>query len=210
MSTLRILLVSTRLGRIFVLVLFGLLSVGARAHAQQDQATWHVLIEPHFMHPEVSFPITGAQDTIMVPAYMRDGDPEYFSKKQWDALNTTWDAFRARAGQNATDHKIACELVRDSKKVIQYAAITSEDPLTATMILSPDFLKKFQDIFGPTILATAPNRYTVFVFPGLASDYKSFSNMVLRAYHDSTYPVSLELFEISPKGIRAIGAFEDD
>ncbi len=162
------------------------------------------------MHPEVSFPISGAKRTVLVPGYMSDGDPQYFTKKDWDALGLTWDAFRARAARNATEKKISGELIRDSKKVVQYAAISSEDPLTATMVLSPDFLKKFKDIFGPNILVAIPNRFTVLVFPSLASDYKDYAGLVLSAYHDSAYPVSLEVFEISADGLRAVGVYEDE
>ena len=196
------------MGRIFALLLMSLFAV--HAVAQQDQKAWHVLIEPTFMHPEVSFPISGARRTVFVPGYMSDGDPQYFSKKDWDATGVTWDAFRARAAQNAIEKKVSGQLIRDQNKVVQYAAISSEDPLTATMVLAPDFLKKFKDIFGTTIFVAIPNRFTVYVFPALASEYKDYSPLIMRAYRDSTYPVSPEVFEISPGGIRAIGVFEDD
>jgi hypothetical protein len=78
------------------------------------------------------------------------------------------------------------------------------------MVLDPGFLKKFKDIFGTTILVAIPDRFTVFVFPSLASEYKDYSPLVIHAYHDSAYPVSLEVFEISASGIRAIGIFEDE
>jgi hypothetical protein len=94
--------------------------------------------------------------------------------------------------------------------VVQYAAINSDDPLTATMVLSPDFLKKFKDIFGPTILVAIPSRFTVYVFPALASEYQSYAPVVIQDYQQSTYPVSLEVFEISDAGMRVIGAFEPD
>jgi hypothetical protein len=54
-----------------------------------------------------------------------------------------------------------------------------------------------------------PNRYTVFVFPSLASEYKNYAPMVIQAYHNSAYPVSLEVFERSEGGIRAIGIYDD-
>jgi len=34
--------------------------------------------------------------------------------------------------------------------------------------------------------------------------------MILRAYHGSAYPVSLELFEVSVKGIRSTGSFPEE
>ena len=181
-----------------------------RALAQQDQKTWHILIEPSFMDPPVSFPISGSKHTLLVPGYLdADGEPQYFSKKDWDAFGLTWDSFRARANQNATQKKFHAALTRDKNKVIQLATITSQDPLTATMVLSPDFLKKFKHLFGPTLLVALPNRFTVYVFPGLASDYEDYSSMVIQDYQQSSYPVSLELFEISSTGIRAVGAFEE-
>ena len=163
--------VSLRMGRIFALLLLLALCVRS-ARAQQDQSTWHLLIEPSFMNPEVSFPISGARHTVLVPGYLSDGEPQYFSKKDWTALGLTWDSFRLRAARNATE-------------------------------------KKFQDIFGPTLLVALPNRFTVYVFPGLASEYQSYAPMIIRNYQDSTYPVSKEIFEISENGIRAVGAFEE-
>jgi hypothetical protein len=195
------------MGRIFALLILAFSA--AQARAQQDPKSWHLLIEPSFMHPEVSFPIAGARHTLLVPGYLSQGDPEYFSKKEWNAMGLTWDAFRGRAAQNATEKKFHAELIRDLHQVVQYASITSDDPLTATMIFSPDFLKRFKGIFGPTLLVALPNRFTVYVFPGLASEYKEYSPMIINAYHDSAYPVSLEVFEISTAGIRAIGAFDD-
>jgi len=197
------------MGRIFAL--FGLCVFAGHVRGQSNPNTWHVLVEPSFMHPEVSFPIAGARTTVFVPGYLGDdGEPQYFSKTDWAALKLTWDAFCARAGKNAMEKKFHAELVRDPHKVVEYASIQSDDPLTATMILSPDFLKKFKDIFGETILVSVPNRYSVYVFAGMASDYPEYAPMILRAYHGSAYPVSLELFEVSVKGIRATGSFPEE
>lgn len=196
------------MGRTFALL--ALAFCAARAGAQQDPKTWHILIEPTFMQPQVSFPIAGAKDTVLVPGYLDEGGPEYFTKEQWNAAGLTWDKFKARATQNAIEKKVTGELVRNDKKVVLYAALNSDDPLTGTMILSPDFLKRFKDIFGSTIIVAIPNRFTVYVFPGLASDYKDYSTLVMQAYYNSTYPVSLELFQISPAGIKAIGEYRED
>ena len=46
------------------------------------------------------------------------------------------------------------------------------------------------------------------LFPALASEYQNYSQLVIQAYQESTYPVSLEVFEISDAGMRAVGAFE--
>ena len=99
--------------------------------------------------------------------------------------------------------------MRSSKKVIEYAAVTSDDPLTATAVLSPDFLKTFADIFGRKLLVAIPNRYTIFVFPSLATNYRDYAPMIISAYHDTPYPVSIEVFEASKDGLRATGTVEE-
>ncbi len=99
--------VCLRMGRTFALL--ALAFCAARAGAQQDPKTWHILIEPTFMQPQVSFPIAGAKDTVLVPGYLDEGGPEYFTKEQWNAAGLTWDKFKARATQNAIEKKVTGE-----------------------------------------------------------------------------------------------------
>jgi hypothetical protein len=76
------------------------------------------------------------------------------------------------------------------------------------MILSPDFLKQFKAIFGPAVLVAVPDRFTVYVFPSQASEYQDYAPMIIHTFQDSTWPVSLEVFQISDAGIKAIGTFD--
>ena len=182
------------------------LTLAARA---QSPALWHLLIEPSFMKPEVSFPIPGAERTVLVPAYMDAlNEPVYLTKAQFEALHVDLAGFLKQSLANATEKKVKAEFVRDAKKVIKYATLQSDNPLTATMVLSPDFLKSFADIFGDRPLVALPNRYTVYIFPRLASDYRKYAEMVISDYRDSAYPVSLEVFEIGPEGLKAVGMYE--
>jgi len=54
-----------------------------------------------------------------------------------------------------------------------------------------------------------PNRFTVFVFPKLASEYEEYSPMILEAFHATPYPVSLEVFEETDDGLKAIGVYDE-
>lgn len=176
----------------------------------QTPETWRVLIEPKFMRPEVSFPIAGAQRTVLVPAYLnKEGDPHYFSRREFEALKVDWAAFMARARENATDRKLKAEFVRDRNEVVSYGAIRSDSPLTATAVLSPEFAKSFAEIFGPEMLVVVPNRFTIFLFPKLASRYTDYAPMVLEAYKATPYPVSIEVFELGAQGLKAIGIYEE-
>lgn len=175
----------------------------------QAPEQWHVLIEPKFLRPEVTAPIPNAQRTVLAAAYLDGDEPVYFTQKQFDALNVTFEQFMEKSRANATSKKVKADLVRDAKNVVEYARVSSESPFTATSVLSPDFLKKFADILGPKILVAIPNRYTIYAFPALTSDYKNYASIILNAYHDSAYPVSLEVFEVSREGIKAVGEYEE-
>lgn len=181
----------------------------ATARGFPAENLWHVLIEPKFMHPEISFPIPGAERTVFVPGWLENGEVRYFSKTDFTALKLDWPAFRAKASANVTDKKVKAEFTRNGKKVIEYATITSADPLTATAVLSADFVKTFADIFGAKLLVAIPSRYTLFIFPSLATNYRDYAAMIIEAYRATAYPVSLEVFEVSADGFRAIGTFEE-
>jgi hypothetical protein len=183
--------------------------VSAAAVQAQYPATWHLLIEPIFMKPEVSFPIPGAERTVFVPAYMDAlNEPVYLTKAQFAALGVDFAGFLKQSLANASDKKVKAEFVRDEKQVVKYATLQSDNPLTATMVLSPQFLKMFADIFGDKPLVALPNRYTVYIFPKLASDYRNYAEMVISDYRDSAYPVSLEVFEVGSEGMKAVGTYE--
>ncbi len=99
--------------------------------------------------------------------------------------------------------------VRNKKNVVEYAELRSEKPFMAEAVLTPKFLSLFEGVFGSTVLVAIPNRQTVFVFPKLASAYMDYAPMVLEAYRDAANPVSTEVFEIGPKGMRAVGIYEE-
>ena len=175
-----------------------------------DPKQWRLLIEPKFMRPDVSWAIPHAQRTVYAAAYVRDGEPVYFSRKEFDDLGLEWDRFESQARANGTaDLKgLKPEYARDKRNVIEYAEIKSEKPLAAAVVLAPKFLDLFSGIFGTTVLVAIPNRHTIYVFPKLASDYQDYAPMILDAYHDALNPVSTEVFELGPHGMRAIGIYE--
>lgn len=183
--------------------------VGAQADPLDQSLV--VLIEPSFFKPQVSFPIPGAERTEYVPANRVGDELVYFSKTEFNNLNLTWPHL-IEIGQTAAQTELEkCKPVftRDRKEVIEYALIRSERQLAGTLVLAPKFLKLFEDTFGPKVLVAIPNRYSLYVFPALASNYRQFGPMILDAYKGSAFPVSVEVFEVSETGLRAIGTFEE-
>ncbi len=187
-------------------------AVTAQAAEGPDAKHWRVLIEPKFMKPPVAFEIPNAERTLLVPGFVNAaGEPVYFTREQWTALHLTWGDFFEKARVNAAGllEMLKPELVRDAKKVVEYAVLRSESPLTAEVIFAPGFLKKFEGVFGATLIVVVPNRNTVFVFPKLASNYREFGPMVLDAYHAGQNRVSIEVFELSAERLRAVGIYDE-
>ncbi|MDP9292550.1 MAG: hypothetical protein M3O82_09330 [Verrucomicrobiota bacterium] len=170
-----------------------------------------VLIEPSFFRPQVSFPIPGAERTCYVPASRVGDELVYFSKKEFTNLNLTWPHIFELGRKAAETELEKCKPVfsRNKREVIEYALVRSERQLAGTLVLAPKFLKLFEDTLGPKVLVAIPNRYSLYVFPALASNYRQFGPMIIDAYKSSAYPVSLEVFEISENGMRATGTFEE-
>lgn len=192
---------------IFVLLML----VAAEGWGADPNPAWRVLIEPKFMKPPVTYEIPKSQRAALVPALLdKDGEPVYLSAKEFKNLGVDWKTFLAAAGDNATAElkKLTPEYTRNRKKVIEYATLSSESDLTASTVLSPEFLKMFKDTLGDKVIVVIPNRYTVYVFPVLASNYQDFTLMVSEAYRATAHPVSMEAYELSDKGLTTIGLYE--
>lgn len=163
------------------------------------------------MHQPVSAPIAGAQRTELVGGLLTDEGFTVFPKGELEKLGLTWEALLAEARKNAAadlaDVKIS--FVRNRKKVIQYAELHSENGAMASAVLAPKFAEPFLETLGPTFLLAVPNRFTAYAFPKLASDYQDYVGEVLTAYRETAYPVSLEVFEVSPAGMKAVAIYRE-
>jgi hypothetical protein len=139
-----------------------------------------------------------------------DGELKPGVKTTLESLKLTWSEFEAKARRNASEElaRLHPRYERDAHKSIIYAALESDRPVVACAVLAPGFLGLWKDSLGEKVLVVVPNQSTAFIFPRLASDYLSYAPMVLRANRESTYPVSLEVFEVSSTGWRCLGAYE--
>ncbi len=172
---------------------------------------WLVWLEPKFMRAPVSAPVALSERTELVAGYAGENEDVAFSRAEFEGLKLTWEAFasQARAESAARLAELTPEYVRDPKRVIQYAVLTSKKPIVASAVLAPGFLSLFKDTLGEKVLVVVPSRYQAFVFPRLASHYEQYTPMVVSAYKLTSYPVSLEAFEVSADGWRAVGIYEE-
>ncbi len=181
-----------------------LLALAAAARAEGE---WTVMVVPSLMSPKVSMELPGAQGTVLVPARMHGDEPVAASAREFAATTreAVMESTRALASERLPQMKP--EYFRTKKGVLQYATLTG-DALTASVIFAPGFLRMFAETLGPKLLVAIPDRETVVVFPRLASDYRDYAGAIIARYKGATYPGSLEVFEVSEAGVRAVGAYE--
>jgi hypothetical protein len=170
---------------------------------------WHLLIEPTFMHYEASWPIDGAERTVLVPARYVNGEVLPLKSDDIVTLGATRDTILASALKAASEvlATLTPRFVRDENKVIQCAVLESASPLTASAVLAPEFGTLFRETLGPDILVAIPNRFRIFVFPRGAPAFQRFSEIVIAEYDSSSYPVSKELFTLRKGKLTAVGYY---
>jgi hypothetical protein len=92
--------------------------------------------------------------------------------------------------------------------VIQYAAIESDDPLTASCVLSPEFAAAFEKTLGPDLLVAMPTCNQVLVFSKQDDIHLRLAERIINAYLSSNHPVSREIFALENGNLRSLGVLE--
>lgn len=163
------------------------------------------------MRPPVANPVEGSERTLFAAGALRDDELVTFGSADFSALKMSWADFQAQARKNAAAdlRTLKPRYVRNRKNVIEYAALESTHPLVASAVLAPKFLELFADTLGEKVLLVVPNRSTAYVFPALAGNHRDYWPMVFAAYRATPYPVSIEVFELSAAGLRAVGVYEE-
>lgn len=160
--------------------------------------------------PPVGRFLPGSRRTILYPAsvasYGLTTPLRSPGRKGWDRLVA--DSLERAALLLSTVDPL---LVRDSKGVLEMAVLSGDNtPLLATGTLTKGFLTRFSALFGPELLVAIPARNKIYVFPKLANRIQEMSAAIRDDYLISPMPVSTELFELSKKGLKAVGTLDPD
>jgi hypothetical protein len=193
-----------------LLLWLALLQLAPAAEPQPEDA-WRIWFESKAVHAPVETTIPDAQRTVWVAGFLGEDGLTPFSKEEYAALKVSAQTFALRAQANAAaDLKtLKPEFVRNRNKVIEYAEFHSDRPIVASAVLAAGFLNLFKDTLGEKVLLIVPNRFTAYVFPSLASNFQNYSQMIISAFHETAYPVSEEVFELSALGVRTEGLLEE-
>ena len=180
------------------------------AHFAVKKQKHVLLIEPRSMRSAVYMLIPGARNTVYSAGYEGPLGVSHYKAEEFRTIfKSDWKQFREKALKDSAKHltRINPVMVRNSENMIEYGLIQSENPLTASTILLPQFREKFKNYFGSELLVLVPNRSTILVFSGSDNNLNLYKKIVTKMYKDSIYPVSREIFRLNGSGIRVIGDY---
>ena len=155
----------------------------------------------------------GARETTYTAAYQGTIGPRNYQRDEFrKEFPGGWKQFLVKGKKAASDHlkTLKPKYRRNSKKVIEYALLESDHPLTATTVMVDEFRDLFKETLGDQLLIVIPNRFTVYVFPKLASTIGEYQGKFMQLFRDAVYPASSEIFEVTGKGFRVFGSFRED
>ena len=168
------------------------------------------MVEPSFMDYKVRKKIDGSERTIL--ALVRDMDGEIYGAEGGHdrVMAMAMKKIDQEARETASEvlASIKPQFIRDKNGVIQYAAIESESPLTASCVLAPGFAEKFADTIGPDLLVALPNRNQLLVFSRQDQAFEKMGEYIISGYLGSNYPVSREIFSLENGRLRSLGVLQ--
>ena len=172
---------------------------------------WVLLPEPKFMGHQVTRPIPAAKSTVLAVAQNGIYGLVFARTEGWQKEIITDETLWAETRKSAAEwlKKVTPQYVRNEKKVVRYAVLQSETVPVAATVLAPEFWKQFEEVFGSKMRVVIPSRNVVFILPDLEGDLDAYTPMVMKAWRSGLPKVSLEVFQLTEKGLQAIGAFEE-
>ena len=161
------------------------------------------------MRPDVFVLIPGARRVGFTLERETTIGLEPYKRKELRAKKLTWRECLSRGRATATRHLRTLEAnsIRDARKIIQYAHFNSENPLTASIFISPEFPKRFESTLGKELYVAVPDRFNVFVFSKHSDAIEKMAVKMAHLHKEALYPVSREVFELTEEGIRVVGKF---
>lgn len=154
--------------------------------------------------------IDGSERTILALVRLKDGEIYGASGGHDRIMEMAMREIGQQARQTAEQvfASIQPRFVRDKNGVIQYAALESSNPLTASCVLAPGFAERFANTLGPDILVALPNRHQLLVFSRQDQAFQRMGEYIISGYLGSNYPVSREIFSLWKGKLHSLGVLQ--
>jgi hypothetical protein len=198
-------------GRLPIVLAIFLLLFGAKT-AFADETI--MIMDPKYYWTPVQSTISGASDVVL-GFYRRDEAPKSGPVKAYkrsDARNVDIMRISALSAARSILAQATPLVRRDEHGVISMIQFQSNDPALSSILFLPELANRYNQLLGPGgCYAAVPERGVVDLFPHLSEPTRDFSTEIAMQFHNSSWPVSLDLFELtSDRGVKAVGKFNDD
>lgn len=162
------------------------------------------------MDYKVRAPIAGSERTILALVRLQGKEISGAEGGHQRTLAMAMKAIGPDAQRTAQDvlASLKPKFVKDKNGVIQYAVLESEDPLTASAVLAPEFADRFASTLGPDLLVAMPNRFQILVFSRQDQAFQKMGEAIIAGYLGSNYPVSREIFALEKGRLHSIGVLK--
>ncbi len=171
-----------------------------------DRMAVVLLVDGLFMRPPVFELLANAEQTILSPAILApDGQSRYLDEDGFKTLGLSFEEMLPQTVTLANQllKQITPVFERDQDQVIAFALLESKSPFVSSLLLSKELLSTFRQTLGGRIHAVVPSRNKLFLFP--PGEALLHEERLRREFRSALYPVSLEVFEISRRGLMAVG-----
>lgn len=168
------------------------------------------MVEPSFMDYKVRRPIEGSDRTVLALVRVSDNEILGLEAGRERTLPLAMAVIGPEAKRTASEvfASLKPQFVRDRNGVIQYAQIDSENPLTASAVLAPEFAEAFASTLGPDLLVAMPSRFQILVFSKQDQAFQKMGEVIISGYLSSNYPVSREIFALERGHLRSVGVLQ--
>lgn len=169
-----------------------------------------LIFEGNFADVEMTQEVAGARKLKLVAAYKGLLGIKAYKKAEWEKEGGSWEAFLTEASKVAdwSVERMQPVYIRDSRQVIEYAIIKSDNPFVSSAITSPSFVKAFEDTLGKKLHVVIIDRNVLYVFPASGGKLEEYSESIRQNFNKTPLPVSLEVLEVTKDRFRVIGEIE--
>lgn len=198
---------------ISLLLALVLLPMGADAQApvpaKPNPKNFRLLLEPRFQAPPVWELVTGAKETGIAAGILdKNNTPRFLRPEELKLAQIDFATFRrdtmVHIDKLLDDTKPRRVLAKDGKSST-HCIYHGKSPLIASLVLTPKLRDRHTKEYGETLLAVAPDRYTLVVLPADPDILEGRAELLAGIFDQSVYPISLEVFQIDATGIRVVG-----
>lgn len=173
-----------------------------------DNLYWSLEPGDYVEPPEYRHPVTDLVDRVLVHLSPDQRLISWATTPLLERLGLSESAASRRAFANLAGQLAAAELQVQEVHSVRLGILATRLPFKTALLLAPNLKDVTADKLGWPLLAIAPDRDFLYLWPAAHPDFAGrVGPVVVREFTRSSYPLSTEVYELSDTGLRAIGAF---